>query len=811
MSENLLIFDKEASHYYEAAPVGNGRIGAMMFGRMVRERVLLNETSIWSGSPQDADRPDAHKVLPKLRELILGGNYDEAAKLYNENFTCKGPGSSHATGANTQFGCFQTLGDLNLYFRQSISANNQQLDRGGAVGGAGQCEDVRAYLRGLDLSTGVSTMRYQRNWGDFQERECLASRADDCIALHVSASGDHSISFNAQLSRPEKFRTEAYGQDALLMTGQLENGVDGKGVKYAVILRVKTEGGDVCVEDTTLIVRGAKTATLLVTVGTDYHGFAGRKSADALAAANSDMEKVFGMDWEVLRDRAVKAHQALYSRSSLTVEGPKQSGATIEKRLDVLRKGGKDHGLYELLYNYSRYLLISSNRPDGLPANLQGIWGDEIQTGWNGDWHLDAQQMNFWGAEVTGLPELHQPYLNLIQSLTEPGGKTAKAYYNARGWVAHTITNAWGFTSPGEEAYWGATTCGSAWLCQHIWDHYLFSPDEDYLKWAYPVLKGCALFYLDMLIHDPKTGYWVTVPANSPENAFLVPDGNGKDSALCAGPTVDNQLVRYVFEATIQAAALLGLDSELAAELNEKRGGLAPSKVASNGGVQEWIHDYEDSRPNHRHTSQLWGVYPGDEITPEDTPELAKAAKRTIVMRGKASPGWANMHRVAIFARIGDGDAAKDLLDFHLCTGSYPNLFCRTYHAPEHERLSWMPDPDNYSYPFQIDANLAISGAVAELLVQSHRYSLPKGAGFAERVHHIKLLPSLPSDWESGRVAGLRARGGFSLDIEWRFHALSGVTIRSTGGTVADISFQNRVVRITLQKNSSVKLNGNLE
>jgi alpha-L-fucosidase 2 len=312
-----------------------------------------------------------------------------------------------------------------------------------------------------------------------------------------------------------------------------------------------------------------------------------------------------------------------------------------------------------------------------------------------------------------------------------------------------------------------------------------------------------------MLIHDPKTGLWDSVPANSPENGFIAPDG--QKSGLCAGPTVDNQLVRYVFDAVINAAGLLGVDADLITELAEKRKGLAPTKVAADGGVQEWIDDYPSTSPNHRHTSQLWGVYPGDEITPEDTPSLAKAAKRTIVMRGKASPGWANMHRLAIFARICDGDAARDLLDFHLCTGSYPNLFCRTYHAPEQERLSWMPEPDNYSYPFQIDANLAVSGAVAELLVQSHRYSLPDGGGFAGRVHHIKLLPSLPSDWESGSVTGLCARGGFTLDIAWRFHSLSGVTVRSIGGTVADISFQNRQVRISLPKNGSVKLNGDLE
>jgi alpha-L-fucosidase 2 len=682
MGENKLIWDSEARHYYEAAPVGNGRIGAMMFGDRVRERIVLNESSMWSGSVQDADRPGAHTVLPKLRELLLAREYEAATKLYLESFTCKGPGSAHAVGANAQFGCYQTLGDLNLYFYQSISANQESLGSGTGAGGGGQCEDVTHYSRQLDLETGIASMRYVYRNGVFHERECIASRTDDCIAVHISASEGHKVSFNAQLSRPEKFRTAAYGADGLLMSGRLENGVDGKGVQYAAIVRVKAEGGTVYTEDTVLCVRGAQAVTLYITMATDYRGFAGRQSENALEAAEADMRRVFGTGWTTLREQALTAHRALYQRSSLTLEGTKHSDVPLRDRLAALRAGNRDHGLYELLYNYGRYLLIASNRPGGLPANLQGIWGDEIQTAWTGDWHLDAQEMNFWGAEVTGLPELHEPYLKLIQSLTGPGAKTAKAYYNARGWVAHVFTNPWGFTSPGEEASWGATTSGSAWLCQHIWDHFLFSNDMDYLKEVYPVLKGCALFYLDMLIKDPRSGYYVTAPANSPENHFITPDG--QTSALCIAPAIDNQLLRYVFNAVINAGSMLNAgrdqeDAELISELIEKRAALAPSRVGADGGVMEWLEDYPAAQSHHRHTSQLWGVYPGDEITPEDTPALAKAAKRTIVIRGKAGCGWANMFRAAIFARIGEGNAAEELFDDHLCTGSYPNLFCRIY------------------------------------------------------------------------------------------------------------------------------------
>lgn len=810
--EHMLLWENEAKAYYEAAPVGNGRIGAMMFGGKVRERIVLNESGMWSGSVQDADRPDAYKVLPKLRELILDRKYEAAARLYHDNFTCRGPGSAHGAGSNSRFGCYQTLGDLSLYFYQAISANNERLAGSAGIGGGGQCEDVIQYSRLLDMESGVSSMEYHFRSGQFQKRECIASRVDDCIAIQIGAGDETRVSFNVQLSRPEKFKTAAYGKDGIIMCGRLENGVDGKGVRYAAIARVKAEGGEVYTEDTVLFVRGAKAATIYIAMATDYQGFAGRQSKNACKAAEEDMEKVFGTAWTVLRERAASAHGNLYGRSSLELEGPKNSDLSLEKRLEGLRRGRSDYGLYELLYNFSHYLLIASNRQDGLPANLQGIWGDEIQTAWNGDWHLDAQQMNFWAAETAGLPELHEPYLRLIHSLMGPGEKTAKAYYNARGWVAHTFTNAWGFTSPGEEASWGATTCGSTWLCQHLWDHFLFSNDKEYLEWAYPVLKGSALFYLDMLIKDSRSGYFVTVPANSPENAFIAP--NGQESALCAGPAVDNQLARYIFNAVIRAAEILKKDPGLVVELREKQAGLAPSRVGADGGVMEWLDDYPSINPNHRHTSQLWGVYPGDEISEEDTPELARAAKRSIVIRGRASPGWANMYRAAIFARIGDGDAARELFDFHLRTGVYPNLFCRTYHANEQIRLKDMPDPGNYSYPFQIDANLAAAGSIAELLLRSHRYTLPESGDFMERVHQIKLLPSLPGEWESGKVTGLRARGGFTIDITWRFHALTTVTIRysgrSTGGKTADLSFMNRRVRIDVPP-EGLTLNERLE
>jgi alpha-L-fucosidase 2 len=790
-NNHKLLFDSEAGHYYEAAPTGNGRIGAMMFGHAVRERIVLNESGMWSGGVQDADRQEAYKSLPDIRRFLLEGRFKEATALFYKNFNCRGPGSGGAVGSELAFGCYQTLGDLNLYFHQAIS-------------GIGQCEGVSGYIRELDFRTGVSRVAYTVGGKHFT-RECIAGRPHECIALRLQCNKPASISFNAQLSRSERFSVKAAGNDGLSMCGQLTNGKDGKGVKYACLIRVKTKGGEVAVDSNTLYVRRADEAVLYITMATDIKtSIGGRHIPDALKAAEQDMKATYVLSWETLHEDSVRAHSELYERSVLELKSS-EIQATTPQRLRRLDRGEGDKGLYALLYHYSRYLLISSNRPGGLPANLQGIWGDEIQTPWNGDWHLNAQQMNFWAAETTNLSEMHKPYLELIYSLMEPGAKTAKAYYNARGWVVHTITNPWGFTSPGEGAQWGATSTCSIWLCQHVWDHFLFTNDMEYLRRFYPVLKGCALFYADMLVPDPKTGYLVTAPSNSPENSFKTESGSW---ALCTGPTYDNQLLRYLFSATIEAGRLVGDDSAFASMLEKMRSKLAPTRISQRtGGIQEWNEDYEEDRPYHRHTSHLWGVYPGDEITPEDTPLLALAAKRSLTKRGITSPGWANIHRVAILARIADGDAAENILRFHLRYSTYPNLFCRTYHNSESVRLTQMPEAGNYYYPFQIDANLGAGGSIAEMLLQSHRYT----GDFRERVHEIHLLPALPSGWDAGSITGLCARGGFTVDLQWKDNSPVRIVIRSIWGRCADVSFMGHKVRLNFKQGESLILNSRLE
>lgn len=452
--------------------------------------------------------------------------------------------------------------------------------------------------------------------------------------------------------------------------------------------------------------------------------------------------------------------------------------------------GGKpDSGLMQLYFDFGRYLLISSSRPGGLPANLQGIWAEEIQTPWNADWHLNVNvQMNYWPAEVCNLSELHQPLFALIESLQEPGTHTAKKYYGARGWVAHVITNPWGFTSSGEAASWGATTTGAAWLCQHLWDHYLFTGDRNFLRWAYPIIRGSAQFYRDMLIKEPRHGWLVTAPSNSPENTFLLPDGTRAHISM--GATMDMQLLRYLFGACIEAARILGIDGAFARELGEIRNKLAPTSIGSDGRVKEWLEEYKEGDPQHRHVSHLWGLYPGFEISAHDTPELASASRKTLDVRGDGGTGWSIAHKLALRARLGDGDRAYNLLRAQLQPamvndqitttggGTYPNFF-------------------GAHPPFQIDGNLGATAGIAEMLLQSH-------AG------EIDLLPALPKAWPEGEVRGLRARGGYTVGLRWQHGRLVAAIIRSEKNSTAKIRFGNKVRSFNFRPAQMIRLDADL-
>lgn len=752
-----LWYRSPAKEWIEALPVGNGAFGAMVFGGVGNDRLQLNDITVWSGDPQpEADRKDAYKFLDTIRAAIRHQRYKEAQELTARYMTSSAP----------YYSSYQTLGDVFFHYKTP--------------------DTTGSYKRWLDIGRAIAGETFSQT-GTTYNRETFSSAPDSVLVQHLKANGNIPIEVSILLNRKEKSLTRFEAPNKLVMTGNT-----GATLEFEVQLAVVTDGVISGAGDS-LTVRNARELTIYITAGTSYildynKGFKGEHPHPKVARR---LQQAIAKGYNRLKADHIADYKKLFDRVQINL-GAAADSLPTDERLKAYGNGKSDPGFAALFYQYGRYLLISSSRPGNpLPSNSQGIWGDGFDLPWKCDYKSNINyQMNYWPAEPTNLGELHEPMIRMTAALVAPGSKTAKAYFgpDTPGWYYGYTTNGWGWTSPGAALPWGVFAGGSGWACQHLWEHYAFGRDVNYLKRIYPILKGAAEFYLATMITDNK-GHLITSPSTSPENNFITDDK--QKGNVTEGATMEKAIIWDLFDNLAIAGRILHTDEAFRKKIIAARDNISPLKTGKAGQLEEWNKDWDlnSDDPHHRHVSHLFPLHPGHQVTVFKTPDLAAAARRTLELRGDDGTGWSIAWKENFWARLRDGDHAHNLLSYQLrptmqlktimadAGGTYPNLF-------------------DAHPPFQIDGNFGAVSGITEMLLQSHETYTTKDSTDA---YVIDILPALPAAWPNGNVKGLRARGGFEVDINWSNGRLTDFSIRSLHGEPCKIRTS---IPVTLNNNA---------